>query len=142
MESKELNQTLDYLKTTNWSFTDDGWQEDSNDSVKASGFEREAFEGVLEYFTQKRFENNFIIIALKELKDIDYEIELEENTDSFGNVLHLYYDGDSEVQKFLSGETAYDNNEIYKKIDKANNQLKKAIEDKLNALNVGGEKDE
>ena len=90
---EEEKQIKDYLHTVNWSFTDDGWQEDGNNSVKASYYEIEAFEEVLNFFTQKRFENNYVIKALKELKEIDFEIELEENEDSFGNLIELYYGG-------------------------------------------------
>ena len=122
---------LDYLKTTDWSITDYGWQEDSNDSVKASYFEREAFDEVLEYFTQKIFSDNFIILTLKELKNIDYEIELEENTDSFGEVLNTYYPGDSEIQSYLCGEM-YDKEEFFKKFNRAYKQLETFAKKRIN----------
>jgi len=125
-----MDKILNYLNTVNWSFIDDGWQEDYNDGIKASNYEIEAFEEVLNYFHQKRYETNFIIKCLNELKELNFEIDFEENTDSFGEVIDIYYSGDSEVAKFLSSDYYSDKEEFYKKWDKALKTLEKNIQRK------------
>lgn len=118
--NKEIKEAL---KIIEWSFTDDGWQDGDDGILKPSSMEIDAMEKVLQHFS--KLESNLIIKWIKELKELDYEIELDENQDEFGEHIEYYYGGHSECIEFLT----YDDPEdklyfLFKKALKALNALK------------------
>jgi len=90
------------LKIVWWSFLDDGWQDGKDGTIAPSYKEIEAMNVVLENFKN---EDNYVIDLIKASKDSDYCIYLEENTDSFGEHIYFYYDGENERLEEISGDT-------------------------------------
>ncbi len=96
----------EYLDTVHWSFTDNGWRDGEDGHIKAGAYEIVAMDKVLEYF--KTFETNYIINIIKAVKELNYDIELAENTDSFGEHIHYYYDGNNKFIEAVAEENELD----------------------------------
>lgn len=91
------------------------WENEDDGVLKYDGWWHECVYDVLEVF--RIFPENYLIKILLALEHNDWRIDLEENTDSFGEHIEYYYssDGDDDMLSHIADYDTDLNNDLLQK---------------------------